>query len=80
MSLEESYQIKATELRIQLIETLEKFSKQHPDIPAQVVMASMGELLIHFSITQVGQAHTLHLISHLTDAVKNFSHKLAPQH
>jgi hypothetical protein len=43
-------------------------------------MAGVGQLLIHFSLTQVGEAHTLLLIEDLKTAVNKFGGRIAPQH
>jgi len=75
-----TYQQKATEFRGQLIDVLEKFLEKNPDIPAQVLMGSIGELLIKFSMSQAGKAHTLRLISYLAEAVEHFEDTLSSRH
>ena len=80
MSQAQEWQEKARELRIQMIDAMEAFSSDNPDIPAQIVMAALGELLIQFSVAQTGQANTMHLLEHLREAVVRFGGKIAPQH
>lgn len=67
-------------LRSNCLHTITDFVDNHPNIPAQAVMIGLGELLIQFSVSQVGKAHTLHLLAALRDAVHNFAEQIATQH
>lgn len=80
MTEAQEWQEKAGELRVQMIDAMEAFSRDNPGIPAQIVMAALGELLIQFSVSQTGPAHTMRLLEHLREAVVKFSGKIAPQH
>lgn len=63
---------KATELRNRLIDVMERFGSENPGIPVQVVMAGVGELLIQFSVTQVGPGMTHKFLDDLKEAVHLF--------
>jgi hypothetical protein len=80
MSQAKEWQENAGELRGQMIDVIEAFSRDNPNVPAQIVMAALGELLIQFSVSQTGPANTMHLLEHLRDAVVTFGGKIAPQH
>lgn len=56
---------KATELRNQMIDV-------NPVIPAQVLMAALGGLLIQFSVGQVGPGMTSKFLDDLKEAVRKF--------
>lgn len=64
---------KATELRIQLIDVMEHFGEKNLDIPAQVLMAALGELLIQFSVDHFGPNITSEFLDDLKEAVRKFS-------
>ena len=80
MSQAIAWQKKAEELRGLMIDVMEKFSRSNPDVPAQIVMAALGELLIQFSVSQAGPENTMRLLDHLKEAVEKFGGKIAPQH
>ena len=63
---------KATELRNQMIDVMERFGNENPGIPAQVLMAALGELLIQFSVGQVGPGMTSKFLDDLKEAVRKF--------
>lgn len=63
---------KATELRNQLIDVMERFGSENPGIPAQVLMAGLGELLIQFSVGHVGPGMTSKFLDDLKEAVRMF--------
>ncbi|MES2832470.1 MAG: hypothetical protein V4695_10805 [Pseudomonadota bacterium] len=67
-------------LRLQCVDTVTKFVYKHPDLPAQAVMISLGELLIQFSVSQVGKADTLNLLAALQETVHHFGDRLVSQH
>ena len=71
---------KVNSLRSELIDVMERFSIANPDMPAQAVMAGLGELLIQFSMSQVGAASTQTFLGHLNEAVRVFEERIAPQH
>jgi hypothetical protein len=71
---------KAQELNDRLIDVMIAFGEENPEIPAQVLMAGLGQLLVHFSLSQTGEAHTLRLIDELRTAAIKFSGSIAPQH
>lgn len=58
-----------SKLQADLADVLLKYGERHPDIPAQVLMAGLGELLINFSISQAGSQVTLCLLDRLKEAV-----------
>ncbi len=80
MKTAEELQHVAGLLRSQCLDTITSFACNHPDIPAQAVMISLGELLIQFSVSQVGKAHTLHLLTSLQEAVHHFNDQIVSQH
>lgn len=65
---------KANELRTQLIATLDDFIMRNPTILTQIVMTGQGELLIQFSVEQVGPQMT----SRFLDDLKATLHRFAP--
>lgn len=71
---------KAQELNERLLDVMIAFGEENPEIPAQVLMAGLGQLLVHFSLSQTGEAHTLRLIDELRAAAIKFSGSIAPQH
>lgn len=76
----EELRVKTEQLNERLIEVMIKFGEENPQIPAQILMAGLGQLLIQFSISQAGEAHTLLLIEELKGAVLRFGGRIAPQH
>ena len=64
---------KATEFRNQMIDVMEHFGNENPGIPAQVLMAALGELLIQFSVDHVGPNITSKFLDDLKEAVRKFS-------
>jgi hypothetical protein len=42
---------KATALRNQMVDVMERFTNENPGIPAQVLMAGLGELVVQFSVS-----------------------------
>lgn len=80
MSQGMEWQMKAGELREKMIAVMEEYSRTNPNIPAQVVMAALGELLIQFSVSQAGKANTMRLLSHLGEAVNKFGDQISPHH
>lgn len=71
---------KTTELRNRLINVLEPFSKENADLPAQVIVGAVGELLIQYSVAQSGTHNTLEFLGHLRDAVNSFSESVKAKH
>jgi len=67
-------------LRTQCLETVTKFASNNPGIPAQAVAIGLGELLIQFSVSQLGQEHTHHLLSSLQEAVLLFGDQIIEPH
>ncbi len=63
---------KANELRNQMIDVMERFGNENPGIPAQVLMAGLGELLIQFSVGHVGPGMTAKFLDDLKEAVQKF--------
>lgn len=63
---------KAAELRNQMINVMDHFINENPDIPVQVLMAGLGELLIQFSVGQVGSGMTIKFLDDLKEAVQRF--------
>ena len=57
-------------LRSQMVDVITHVLAVHQDLPAQLVMISLGELLIQFSVSHVGKERTLHLLTSLQDAVQ----------
>lgn len=80
MKKAEELQQVAGMLRSQCLDTITKFVCKHPDIPAHAVMISLGELLIQFSVSQVGKVHTLHLLTSLQEAVHHFNDRIVSQY
>ena len=67
-------------VRTQCLETVTQFASDNPGIPAQAVAIGLGELLIQFSVSQLGQEHTHHLLSSLQEAVLLFGDKIMEPH
>lgn len=61
---------KATALRNQMVDVMEHFANENPGIPAQVLMAGLGELVVQFSVSQVGPAMTIRYLDDLREAVQ----------
>ncbi|WP_154845651.1 hypothetical protein [Pseudomonas fluorescens] len=61
---------KATALRNQMVDVMERFANENPGIPAQVLMAGLGELVVQFSVSQVGPRMTIRLLDDLREAVQ----------
>ncbi len=80
MSQAKLWQKKTGELRGHMIDVMEEFGRSNQDIPAQIVMAALGELLVQFSVSQAGTANTLHLLEHLREAVEKFGGQIVPEH
>lgn len=80
MMTPQELQGKAQELNDRLLDVMIEFGQENPEIPAQVLMAGLGQLLVHFSLSQTGEAHTLRLIDELRTASIKFSGSIAPQH
>ncbi|MVW78078.1 hypothetical protein [Bordetella sp. 02P26C-1] len=71
-NVEKTYREKVQHLRGILIEDLIQFSNKNPGIPAQILMAGLGELLIQYSVDQVGVPKTQTFLDHLKEAVERF--------
>lgn len=72
---------KVEELRGRLFDdALTPFINANPNVPAQAVMLGLGELLVQFSLGQVGIGETQRLLDELKRAVDKFGQKVAPQH
>ncbi|MFZ2998853.1 MAG: hypothetical protein WA071_00765 [Undibacterium umbellatum] len=67
-------------LRTRCLDTVTQFASDNPGIPAQAVAIGLGELLIQFSVSQLGQEHTHHLLSSLQEAVLLFGDKIMEPH
>jgi hypothetical protein len=80
MSRVEKWQKKTAALNSQLVDTLVAFAEANPDIPVQIMTAALGELLVNFSVSQVGTANTSRLLDYLKEAVEGQGQKIAPQH
>lgn len=80
MASVEDLKDKVNQLTDQLADVMIKFGETNPDIPAQILMGGLGQLLIQFSVSQAGEAHTLLLLEHLKEAVHKFGGRIAPQH
>lgn len=63
---------KVGELRSELIEVMQQFSLRNPDLPAQAIMAGLGELLLQFSYSQVGPNMTDKFLDELKQALQRF--------
>ncbi|KHK65301.1 hypothetical protein HU755_24010 [Pseudomonas sp. SWRI111] len=61
---------KATALRNQMVDVMERFANENPGIPAQVLMAGLGELVVQFSVSQVGPGMTIRFLDDLREAVQ----------
>lgn len=61
---------KATALRNQMVDVMERFANENPSIPAQVLMAGLGELVVQFSVSQVGPVMTIRYLD-LREAVQS---------
>lgn len=67
-------------VRTQCLDTVTQFASDNPGISAQAVAIGLGELLIQFSVSQLGQEHTHHLLSSLQEAVTLFGDKIMEPH
>ena len=56
-------------LRNRLINVFLQFGKEHPEIPAQAHIGALGEMLIQFSVPQIGPQMTKDLLDHLKVAI-----------
>lgn len=61
---------KATELQNQMVDVMERFANENPGIPAQILMAGLGQLVVQFSVSQVGPDMTIRFLDDLRDAVR----------
>lgn len=61
---------KATALRNQMVDVMERFANENPGIPAQVLMAGLGELVVQFSVSQVGSRMTIRFQDDMREAVQ----------
>lgn len=60
---------KAHELRHDVGLAIERFAVANPDLPAQVLMAAVGEALLLLSVSQVGPKMTSEFLQHLDELV-----------
>lgn len=61
---------KATELQNQMFDVMERFANENPGIPAQILMAGLGQLVVQFSVSQVGPDMTIRFLNDLREAVR----------
>ncbi|WP_041931278.1 hypothetical protein [Pseudomonas brassicacearum] len=61
---------KATELENQMVDVMERFANENPGIPAQILMAGLGQLIVQFSVSQVGPDMTIRFLDDLREAVR----------
>ena len=61
---------KATELQNQMVDVMERFANKNPGIPAQILMAGLGQLVVQFSVSQVGPDMTIRFLDDLREAVR----------
>ncbi|WP_325918554.1 hypothetical protein [Pseudomonas frederiksbergensis] len=61
---------KATKLQNQMVDVMERFANENPDIPAQILMAGLGQLVVQFSVSQVGPDMTIRFLDDLREAVR----------
>ncbi|WP_460081437.1 hypothetical protein [Pseudomonas sp. H3_H05] len=61
---------KATELQNQMVDVMERFANENPGIPAQILMAGLGQLVVQFSVSQVGPDMTIRFLDDLREAVR----------
>lgn len=61
---------KATELQNQMVDVMERFANENPGIPAQILMAGLGQLVVQFSVSQVGPNMTIRFLDDLREAVR----------
>lgn len=61
---------KATELQNQMVNVMERFANENPGIPAQILMAGLGQLVVQFSVSQVGPDMTIRFLDDLREAVR----------
>ncbi|MES2040083.1 MAG: hypothetical protein V4495_19885 [Pseudomonadota bacterium] len=76
MNSVQELQLGAIMVRKQCLDTVTQFALNNPSIPAQAVAIGLGELLIQFSVSQLGEAYTLHLLSSLQEAVHLFGDQI----
>jgi len=69
----EELRAKMTVLRDELTKVVETCVDQNPHLPAQAVMAALGEMLAQFCVSQVGPQYTLRFLDHLKEAVLSSS-------
>jgi hypothetical protein len=60
-------------LRTQLVDVVIPFAENNPHLPAQAIMAGVGELLIQMSVPQVGPQLTIKFLGELQEAVRRFT-------
>lgn len=61
---------KATELQNKMVDVMERFANENPGIPAQILMAGLGQLVVQFSVSQVGPDMTIRFLDDLREAVR----------
>ncbi|WP_431481525.1 hypothetical protein [Pseudomonas thivervalensis] len=61
---------KATELQNQMVDVMERFANENPGLPAQILMAGLGQLVVQFSVSQVGPDMTIRFLDDLREAVR----------
>lgn len=61
---------KATELQNQMVDVMERFANENPGIPAQILMAGLGQLVVQLSVSQVGPDMTIRFLDDLREAVQ----------
>lgn len=61
---------KATELQNQMVDVMERFANENPGIPAQILMAGLGQLVVQLSVSQVGPDMTIRFLDDLREAVR----------
>lgn len=61
---------KATELQNQMVDVMKRFANENPGIPAQILMAGLGQLVVQFSVSHVGPDMTIRFLDDLREAVR----------
>jgi len=76
----EVVQLAVVELRSRILFVVEEFAQAHPGAPVQMVLASIGEVLLQLALTHLGPKSTLQFIEHLWEAAGRFGEQMAVEH
>lgn len=71
---EETYTQQVTGLHHLIADQIEAYADSHPDLPASVVLAAVGEALVNLGVRQMGSDYTIDLCHQLIEAIQKTKH------